>query len=464
MQDKKNMARQVEVAEEHGISRRQFLARGAAFTLAAAVTGPGLTVLSGCGGSDSSASGPLEFWQFDAGGGGNSPQAKWYLDVADAWNKDHETQIKMKYIPVQDYISGTKLKTGFASGEGPDIFVASSNDFTLYYNNGALQDLTPFIEDGARDDFYQNVLATRMVDDKIYAVPLEVEPLAMYYSVKAFEDAGLSEADIPETWDQLLEVAGKLKKGDRFGVLFETNANFYQNFTWYPFMWQGGGDTVAKSGKESAFDSKGGVQALQFWQDAIEMGVAPRKALGSGAGDLSANLVQGHCAIEECGIWGVGDMRQNAPDFEYGVFKLPVPPGGTYTTNFGGWAWAVSSKGKNPEEAAKFCVWALGSMSEDSIERGVRWLESDGVMGARKSVVEQATQRGHFDPEPMKFFRDEAFPGSRAENRYPPEISKMVNDAIQNCQLGGADPKQTAEQTAQNIDSFLEGYSGAPLI
>src|SRR3712207_9521077 len=43
---------------------------GAAFTFAAVVTGPGLTILSGCGGrGGGSASGPLTFWQFHAPGG-----------------------------------------------------------------------------------------------------------------------------------------------------------------------------------------------------------------------------------------------------------------------------------------------------------------------------------------------------------------------------------------------------------
>jgi multiple sugar transport system substrate-binding protein len=102
-----------------------------------------------------------------------------------------------------------------------------------------------------------------------YGVPSEVVPLAMFYSIKAFEEAGLSESDIPKTWDQFLEIAHKLTKRDRFGCLFETTPNYYQNFTWYPFMWQGGGDIATPDGKHSAFASPATVQALKFWQDTI---------------------------------------------------------------------------------------------------------------------------------------------------------------------------------------------------
>ena len=65
--------------ETGGMSRWRFLARGAAFAFAAAVTGPGLTVLSGCGGSSGSAA--LKFWQFYGPGGEVKAQGKWFSDT-----------------------------------------------------------------------------------------------------------------------------------------------------------------------------------------------------------------------------------------------------------------------------------------------------------------------------------------------------------------------------------------------
>jgi ABC-type glycerol-3-phosphate transport system substrate-binding protein len=54
----------------------------------------------------------------------------------------------------------------------------------------------------------------RIVDEKIYGVPMDVIPLAMYYSLKAFEEVGLSESDIPQTWDQFLEIAHSASRGE----------------------------------------------------------------------------------------------------------------------------------------------------------------------------------------------------------------------------------------------------------
>lgn len=463
MSDETRRVRLAEPDGSGGITRRSFLAKGAAFAFAAAVTGPGLTVLSGCGGSSSSQ--PLKFWQFYGPGGDVEGQSKWFEDTVKAWNKENQSKVKLQYIPVQTYVSGSKLQTAFSSGEGPDIFLISPGDFLRYYNGGVLEDLTQYMDQKAVNDFYPNVMATRTVNGKIYGLPMEVEPMAMYYSIKAFEGAGLSESDVPKTWDQLLQVARKLKKGDRFGVLFETSPGYYQNFTWYPFMWQGGGSAVSKNNKSSDFDSKAAIQALKFWQESIQSGVAPRQASGTGGNDIVANLGSEFCAMQNCGIWGVAAMKDGKPGFEYGVSKLPLPPGGSYTTVFGGWAFVANSKGKNPEAAGQFCAWALGSMSNDSIGRVVDWCtKAKSDILPRKSAQEKANKEGAFDSGPMKVFRDEIFPGSRGEPRYPPEVYKPISDAIQACQLSDEDPTQQAKAAAKSMNTYLKSYSGAKIV
>jgi hypothetical protein len=97
-----------------------------------------------------------------------------------------------------------------------------------------------------------------------------------------------------------LTIGKNLTNNKRFGVLFQTAPGAYQNFTWYPFMWQGGGDFLTKDGK-SAFNSQATIQALKFWQDSINMGVAPRQCLGGGASDAVANLAAGYCAMQNVG-------------------------------------------------------------------------------------------------------------------------------------------------------------------
>lgn len=412
-----------------------------------------------------SAQDTLSFWQFYSPGGTVAPQDQWFQDMVAAWNAENEVQVKLEYTPSADYINGTKLQTSFASGEGPDIFIISPGDFLRYSNGGVLADLTPYMEQAAIDDFYEGVLASRKVDNKVYALPMEVEPMAMYYSVAAFEDAGLTEADVPKTWDELLDVAQKLTNDERYGVMFETTPGYYQNFTWYPFMWEGGGDFVEADGKTSAMRSDGAVQALKFWQDAVNMGVAPREVLGTGGGDVAGNLVSGYCAMQNVGIWALADLKINSPDFEYGVFNLPIPEGGSPSTDLGGWAFVANAEGKNPEAAAQFCVWALGSMAPDSIQRVADWCTvAKTDMPPRKSVLDNPTAKEAYAQGGLKVFAEQILPTGRSEPRLPPEVYKAVSDAIQATQLGGSDPAEAADTAATQIEAFLATYDGAPIL
>ena len=289
--------------------------------------------------------------------------------------------------------------------------------------------------------------------------------MAMYYSKAAWDEAGLTDGDVPQSWDALLEIGKRLTNDQRFGLLFDVNPGYYQNFTWYPFMWMGGAEIQLPDSKKSGMRDPGAVAALKFWQDAVNAGAAPRTVLGGGGWDVVPNLSTGYCAIQNVGIWAISALKEGAPDFEYGIFKLPLPEGGKYTTDLGGWAFVANSQGKDPEAAARFIVWALGSMSEDSIQRGVDWCtKAKSDMAPRKSVQEQATQQGGFTSGPLQQFSEEILPGGRGEPRVTPEIYKSISDAIQASMLNGVDPQQAAEQAATEIETYLSTYTGAPIL
>ena len=184
-------------------------------------------------------------------------------------------------------------------------------------------------------------------------------------------------------------MAKKLTNQKRFGVLFETNPGYYQNFTWYPFLWEAGGDFQTKDGK-SAFNTPGTVAALKFWQDAINTGVAPRKPLGGGAWDSVPNLGSGYCAMQNTGIWAIAQLREGAPDFKYGVFRLPTPPGGKYLTIGGGWAFVANAKGMESEGCWRVRRLVAG-FAEGRLDRPDRRLVHQGE---ERHAADQIRARG----------------------------------------------------------------------
>ncbi|MBV9229049.1 MAG: twin-arginine translocation signal domain-containing protein, partial [Chloroflexi bacterium] len=98
--------------ENADVSRRDFLKRSGTVGLAALGAGSIANVLASCGGSSGgSSSDTLSFWQFYGPGGQVPGQSQWFVDLANAWNKENKIQVKLQYVPPTDYISGSKLQT-----------------------------------------------------------------------------------------------------------------------------------------------------------------------------------------------------------------------------------------------------------------------------------------------------------------------------------------------------------------
>lgn len=445
----------LEKGSKTGVSRRSMLRAGAASVALSAFPMPYFF------GRAAAATPNMTFWILNTDP--TSDAGKWYQNMATEWNDSNDTKVEFLSQPGDSVAYYNKLSTTFAAGQGPDMFLLSPSDFLRYSNNGLLLDLGPYLDPTTRADFYETVMTTREVDSKVYALPMEVEPMAMYYSIEAFDAAGIKGP--PKTYEELLDVAARLTTNDRYGVLFETAPGGYQVFTWYPFMWQGGGDITTEDGKTGAFNTPGTLAALKLWQDAVAKGVAPRESLGGGAWNLSANLGAGYCAMQNCGIWGVAQMRNEAPNVEYGVFALPTPPGGTPVTVAGGWAFVANAKSANRDAAGNFVNWALGADTDSSKGRILDWctrVKADMV--PRRSVAKLAVESGAFASGPMKYFADELLPVARAEPRCPPEVWQAITDAIQAAQLNGEDVQAVATATDAKINEYLATYTGGRIL
>ena len=120
-------------------------------------------------------------------------------------------------------------------------------------------------------------------------------------------------------------------------------------------------------------------------------------------------------------------------------------------------------RNRAPDAAAQFCGWALASKEKDSVQRVADWCtKGKSDMPPRESAL--AAGGDAFKTGMIGKFASDVYPGARAEPRVPPEVYKIISDAIQQTQLGGADPQATATSASQQLDSFLGSYSGAPIL
>jgi len=146
----------------------------------------------------------------------------------DLWNEENpDKKVVFETFPWGDY-TGTKLTTAFATGKGPDVFFISPGDFLRYVNAGIALPLSEYLTADIISDFLPETIEAVTVGGEIYALPLEMEPVALFYNKAAFEEKGIAQ---PQDWAELTEIAAKLKTPNRHGIIVEVAPGYYQNFT-----------------------------------------------------------------------------------------------------------------------------------------------------------------------------------------------------------------------------------------
>jgi len=445
------------VETEHGdYTRKDFLAKAGAVAAGAA----GLAAL---GARPVAAAGAptllrrskitLQYWRL----GNDTPAQMTYWQSLAAQYSKVNPDVTVKVVFVPNYQGANTLTAAFAGGVGPDVFISSPGDLLRYLNLGLAQPLNKYLTPAHIKDFTPSALQAMTVGGKIYYLRYEMEPVALFYDKKLFAEKGLNP---PTTWAEMIDTALKLKTPRRAGIVMETTPDAFQNFVFYPWLWQGGGNVVDDAWTHAEIDSPASVAALQLWGDLInKYKVAPTKTITRTSDILL--LAKGFTAMQETGSWTVAEASQLYPSFQYGVVPLPHPAHGHTQSVYGGWGFMASAHSKYPADAAHLAVWLSGGVDKAAATRGAEWVSGVKTdLSPRISVSKDMQAAGFFKKYPLNVFQDEVYPTARAEPRYTPEIVTAVSKAIQAVQFGGASGASAAATAAREINAFLKTYKG----
>jgi multiple sugar transport system substrate-binding protein len=383
----------------------------------------------------------LSLWDFHT-----EAEKKFFQDLVKDYNASQD-KVKIEYSAFNqsDYTT-TKLPVAFANEEGPDIFMVSPGDFTKYAEAGIMADLNSYFPEGAKEDFLPAAIEAVTYEDKVLALPYELELLGLYYNKKMLKDAGV---EVPKTWDELYTAAEKLKTDKVAGLVIPTDKGPYLNFIWYPFLWQQGGNVLSEDGKKSTFNSPETVKALDYWGTFFRDGLSPSK-LQMGPWDIG-NLGSGTAAMQIAGTWAVPVLEDKYKDIDVGLAPIPVPEGGKAATDAGGWKLAVNSKSEHVEEAAKFVMWAF---AEDQ-SRPLEWATKvKFAYSPRQSVIDEGKEV--YTKGLRKVFTEEIYDSAIPEPRFGPEIVDAVGDAMQKVMFGKTSGKKAAEEADKKIQESLD--------
>ncbi len=210
-------------------------------------------------------------------------------------------------------------------------------------------------------------------EEKIFALPLAVDTLAMYYNQDLFNNGGIAEP--PPYWNRDFQQAvKKLTKQDPQGQIIQagaalggsTNIERYSDILSILMMQNGAVmmtgngavtfDEIPDSLKDRNYNP--GLEALRFYTDFSN----PAKEVYSWNGNMENNLdlfVQGKLAIMFGYAYHLPTIKARAPKLNFSVAKLPQIEGNLQNMNFANyWVETVSNKSEHINEAWDFIQFA----------------------------------------------------------------------------------------------------------
>ncbi|MEX1030077.1 MAG: sugar ABC transporter substrate-binding protein [Paenibacillaceae bacterium] len=364
---------------------------------------------------------------------------------------DPSVEIVVESIPSSEYL-GTKLITAFAAGDGPDIFFVAPSTMLRYYNAGILKDLTDYIDREAKADFAPTAFDVTTLDGKIYGIPYEQDLVGLAYDIDLFKENNMTP---PTTWDEMKEDALKLATNTRAGLTFHITPDDHGVFIFSPFIWGTGGDILSADRKTATLNSPGVKQALSYWRDLMVSGALNKKP-SRVSSDIGI-IADGETAMQVMGSWGIAPLETTYPDRNIGIVPLPIPEGGTPVTVAGGWKIVANKDSDYADDAAKYISWLFANPDPTS---HVVWdTEVKFGLPVRNSVQEIA--KDVYSKGLRKNYTEQILGTEKAEMRIPPEVSKIMQDMIQEA-LYKTDTSidDIAEKYNQKFEEFLKKYEG----
>ncbi|MBM2617682.1 extracellular solute-binding protein [Actinoplanes sp. LDG1-06] len=319
-------------------------------------------------GTSQSSSGPADLKIMIASSG--DAETKAVRDATAQWATSSGN--KAEVIPAQDIVQ--QLGQALAGSTPPDVFYVDAARFADYASVGALE---PYAQDmQGVDAFLPNLRQSFTYEGKVYCVPKDTSTLALQINTDLWTKAGLTDADIPTTWDQLRSTSEKIKaKGITPLAIGDTRDRIGA------FLVQAGGYWVSADGKQATGDTPPNVEALTYVQSLLKDGLAKYpKALDAGWAGEAFGKGKAAMAIE--GNWIKGALSADFPTIKYTVKELPAGPKGKGTLSFTQ-CWGVAAKSKFKQQAVAF-VQAMTTADQQ-----LSFSKSFGVMPSRQDA--QAT-------------------------------------------------------------------------
>ncbi|MEO8888795.1 MAG: extracellular solute-binding protein, partial [Jatrophihabitantaceae bacterium] len=352
--------------------------------------------------------------------------------AVDAWGT--KTGNKVKLLPAANFAQ--QLTQAMAGGAPPDLFYGTPAQFQSLVKSQSLAATGADVTDPS--DFYPNLVKAFTVGKTYYCAPKDFSTLAIEINTDMWHKAGLTDADLPTTWDKLEAAAKKLTGSGVAGLVLQDTLDRVG-----AFMAEAGGSYMNPAGTQFTFDSPQNLQGLQYVQKLAKEGVLKfPKQVNAGWGGEALGKDKAAMAIE--GNWLVGAMKTDYPKLNYRVVPMPTGPTGKQGTLSFTNCWGVAAKSSNQAAA----VSLINYLTTDTQQ--LTFASTIGVMPSRQSAKAQFIAQ---NPAQQAFIDEAGYAVPQVTTPGFAQVQAQFDSQVIN--LGSSsDPKTMLAQLQKNADAL----------
>jgi len=223
--------------------------------------------------------------------GGVAERQAWESLVQDFERRHPEIEIDLQLVPLK---YNEKMLALLAANIAPDVFSVRAAEMIP---KGVLRPIDDFLARDSTfhpDRFVSEVWKLGRFGGHFYDVPASAAPLALFYNVKHFRDAGLPTpneyaAAGQWNWDRFLYCSKRLVRRDARGNVTRWAYRVYADYMVWLYIATQGGRPFREDWRECNFDDPKVYEALQRVADlSLVHGVAPPVAAEEQAGVVAS--------------------------------------------------------------------------------------------------------------------------------------------------------------------------------
>jgi ABC-type glycerol-3-phosphate transport system substrate-binding protein len=338
-------------------------------------------------------------------------------------------------------------ETQLVAGTAPDVVDLQGALWVEWAANGALLDLTPYVQ--KEPDFLKlynpDYLSSFVYNKKNYLIPFYISKTLLYYNKLMFKEAGLSAP--PKDFGEIIAFSNAMAKGEKTGFLT-------LNFDWlyWPLLKMNGIELLTPDLKKPAFNTPEAIAVLESLAKATEAGginkiawtgrwVEPNGAFAAG----TVGMLHAHSAAY---FFVKGQGRWINPDT---LGAVQTPGDWSTPTNHG---LAVSKSSKNPDLAFALVKHMTGTKWATQFSK-IRRVLTANIEADKAGLADVQAE----DPLAYAVLQTQLEHTDKMTGNWPLPNDAQIKDAFwpefQNAMLGRKDAKTALADAERAVTRVL---------